>query len=124
MDKQQATQEIREILEGIRDGRLEHNQRWFFCGTARCVAGWKVALDYMKENPDAPKEVDEETLYEYAECSLEDPYDGCLQSPWKYAMERWGLSEEDADELFDEGATIAGQFAVLERLEEENSTQN
>lgn len=31
---------LRQIIVDVRDGKLEHNQRKYHCGTAHCIAGW------------------------------------------------------------------------------------
>ena len=43
---------LERILEGIWSGELEHCQKTYFCGSARCVAGWTVVLSKSQEEID------------------------------------------------------------------------
>lgn len=43
--KQPNTENIRNILERIWSGELEHRQEAYICGTAACLAGWDVKLN-------------------------------------------------------------------------------
>lgn len=123
------TNEIRWILEGCRDGKLKHNQEAFHCGTAHCIAGWKVTLDASKmidgalltadfgEDEGAlPKMVNGWDLTKFrrknARYIWNDDFDD-----WAYAQSKWRLIGEEASGLFDWRRTFEQQFALLEKLE-------
>ena len=38
-------QNIENLLNGVWSGRLEHNQQAYSCDTAKCIAGWDIALN-------------------------------------------------------------------------------
>lgn len=40
------TREMRAIITGIKQGRLEHEQSMYHCGTKHCIAGWAIVLMY------------------------------------------------------------------------------
>lgn len=46
MTQEEIISEIDEIITGIEQGELEHVQDSFHCGTAHCIAGWKVVRDF------------------------------------------------------------------------------
>jgi len=98
-----VTDEIREILEGCRDGRLEHEQRYSHCGTAHCVAGWKQVRDCLRDT--GKEEHDEGELFDYGGMA------------WDYAQQQWGLSDPESAELFRMSAQLPDQFEVLRKLE-------
>lgn len=117
----EITDEIRFILEGCRDGRLEHRQTYEHCGTAHCIAGWKQAMDFAKACKVA--DITQVTWDEYTE--EPEQHTDCFHrwtsdkpaSAWLYAEKAWGLFAGEAEALFDGGATFDEQFALLEDLE-------
>jgi len=100
-----VTDEIRFILEGCRDGKLERTQVVFHCGTAHCVAGWKQVLDFQKINKL------EEPSHQRVDLERLSP------DTWAYAAGEWGLTMAESEELFGSHVTIDDQFDVLIRLE-------
>jgi hypothetical protein len=110
------TNEIREILEGCRDGRLKHDQDVFSCNSARCIAGWKIAFDIAKSRGKGiatAKRLRDRTITDFASARSDDE---CLPE-WYYAKEAWGLVAQEASGLFDTDSTLDQQFALLEKLE-------
>jgi len=123
-----TTKELRYILEGIRDGRLQHKQESYHCGTAHCVAGWKEVLDVCKIETkksffkvpqrairDMSKDIDTlEEKVEDLEGKLGISY---IDTPFGYATKVWGLTKQEAYKLFSAEAKLKNQFKVLEKLE-------
>lgn len=113
--------EIREILEGVKHGRLLHDQRSFHtqtaCGTAHCIAGWKAHNDAAKVIPgldytyQGPEEITSEELDEFMYSKAK------TQSEWRYAEKEWGLTATEASHLFESHVTLDEQFELLEVLE-------
>lgn len=107
------TKEIRDILEGIRDGRLKYTQELYHCGTAHCVAGWKLVLDMCKED----KTLDIESIGRYETNEFLKENTGYGEDTGDYATRHWKLSRAESETLFDEDARLEDQFALLESLE-------
>jgi hypothetical protein len=112
MTNQQITAEIQMILDGCSNGTLPHDQSNFFCGTARCVAGWKVHFDFLAEKGYVGAK--EELMY-FAMVKTRTP-DGPNGGPADYAAEQWNLETSQAVNLFRTDATFEDQYAVLEEL--------
>jgi hypothetical protein len=110
----EVTDDIRGILEGIRSGRYQHDQRVFhsLCGTAHCVAGWKQALDYAAKRKEEGKDVD--IRGPLTECFLRGEMG---VSALTYAKTKWGLTDWEQELLFAGYADFALQFGLLETLE-------
>lgn len=110
----EITGEIRNILEECRDGRRLHNQLHFAsdtsCGTAHCIAGWKVHDD-LKER------------VTYVACGdglLDMIVDDCPPfdfNEWDYAQKEWALTDGESNKLFSSNRTFEEQFELLEKLE-------
>lgn len=110
------TNEIRDILEGCRDGRLKHDQENYHCGTSHCIAGWKATIDYAKA-----KKLDAETLDipEWGDRALDrfmKALVDCTDEGY-YARKQWELTDTEAYQLFDACTTFPEQFALLAKLE-------
>lgn len=134
MDKlgKKALKEIRWILEGIRDGKLKHEQGSIHCGSAHCLCGWKATLDYARAKKKAiasiiPVDVDETTVRGNGSvawaiskfCTTNLAMVGYRGWPeWKYAQDKWGLTTAEADMMFDGGNTLTQMFIQLELLEQ------
>ena len=100
-----ASEEIRSILDRCKSGELEHKQAaFYFCGTARCVAGWKVHFDYCRRRK--VKKPSIEALWTFAK-----------QRPGNYAKRAWGLNQDQSERLFGADATYDEQYAVVAELE-------
>lgn len=115
------TDEIRLILEGCRDGRLDHKQSNYHCGTSHCIAGWKIVMDYIKKTKDDAIVTAD---FSSADFSYNDFYGNVLgeeikadEDEWVYARKQWRLTESEAVILFRAHATFPEQFALLEKLE-------
>lgn len=109
-----ASEEIRSILDRCKSGELAHQQDMYFCGTARCIAGWKVHFDYCKE-----MDVQDPTtmaLIDFAEEHTAD-VDGFKNNAWGYAQKTWGLTYKQAERLFEWHRTFPEQYRVVEELE-------
>jgi hypothetical protein len=114
----EITSEIRTILEECRDGKRLHRQESYAtktsCGTAHCIAGWKVHKDMgyrVKYVPyDSSHAID-------LDMQLEDD---CDFDAWEYAKSAWQLTTAEATTLFDSNSTYEGQFGLLEILERGN----
>ena len=102
-----ASEEIRSILDRCKSGELDHNQADYFCGTSRCIAGWKVAIDFKEQfGGDGSDSELEEFAFRETEVY------GC--APWHYALREWNLTEIQAAGLFSEFASFPEQYAVVE----------
>lgn len=96
---------IEEIIAGVIDGTLEHQQSHYVCGSARCIAGWAIELFGTKQD----KEVlhDEIIRIEVA----------------KIAQQILGLSDSEAYLMFEGDATkylheaMLNSFHLGKRLE-------
>jgi hypothetical protein len=113
------TNEIREILEGCRDGKLKHDQRSIHCGTSHCIAGWKAVLDTAKAKR-KPEIIDCDFDRDW-DCRV-DVTDFCSgagyrDNAWVYAVTAWRLNLEEGYVLFRSSATFSEQFALLEKME-------
>lgn len=107
-----VTNELRYILEGARSGRLNHDQQLFHsgCGTAHCVAGWKIVMDEAANT---------------GKTGLKDSIQGKLERDnptgfypdWWYAMKEWTLSKFESYILFNQDSKFYHQFPMLEMLE-------
>lgn len=102
-----ASEEIRSILDRCKSGELAHDQSLFFCGTARCIAGWKVHLDYVKKSKNPNPESDDLWLF----------LPKNAEYPSTYAARKWKLDHDQAWRLFGSEATFPEQYAVVEELE-------
>jgi hypothetical protein len=110
----EITSEIRTILEECRDGKRLHKQQAYAtktsCGTAHCIAGWKVHDDMGYR----VKYVPYGTFQEDLDMELKDDSEF---DAWEYAKEAWQLTNAEATTLFDMDSTFEEQFALLETLE-------
>jgi hypothetical protein len=113
------TNEIREILEGCRDGKLKHDQTSYHCGTSHCIAGWKAVRDFAKaKNDQSLLECNFEAKDEYLdelESFLEEI--AATNDEWLYAKKQWQLTANESIVFFDYKKTYREQFALLETLE-------
>lgn len=101
-------------MVGIVSGRLEHNQNWWHCGTAACVAGWNTNIYHHKKADRALKKAC--TLQgRSAEQILEGDYDWDANDAVQ-AKRDWQISEAEAGFMFDSGATWAQQIGLIEFL--------
>lgn len=85
---------LEDILTGIWSGRLEHNQQFYFCDSAACLAGW----DYCKRNKQTPLFADENEKVDF----------------WEEARIANGLNEGEATLLFHGCTTRTIHTLVLE----------
>jgi hypothetical protein len=113
MTNQEITAEIQMILDGCSNGTLPHDQSNFFCGTARCVAGWKVHFDFLAEKGYVGSA--EELMY-FAMVKTRTPDGTYDDGPADYATWQWNLELGQSYRLFNEDATFEQQYAVLEEL--------
>lgn len=118
----EVTNEIRFILEGCRDGRLEHNQEEFHCGSAHCISGWKEVMDYSKTATD--NVTADDITHTSGFRDWERQWEKALTAQgvdtpttWDYARHQWGLTYKEAYELFWDKKAFPEQFAMLEKLE-------
>lgn len=117
----EALAEIRNILEGIKERRLLHNQNAFHsvteCGTAHCIAGWKVHLDALQAglNPVYKGPIDDEAYCPEIDSFV--TYHVGRGIDWEYAEVKWELTASEARALFSDSATLKQQFELLEVLE-------
>jgi hypothetical protein len=111
----EITQEIRTILEECRDGKRLHRQAAYAtttsCGTAHCIAGWKVHDDFGDK-------------VSYFPFVFGDPNEFNIEienypefDAWGYAKEAWRLTNTEASTLFLADSTFEEQFSLLEELE-------
>jgi hypothetical protein len=126
----EALAEIREIINNIKSGKYLHNQSSYcnqtFCGTAHCIAGWKIYRDAKSVGLKTWEILDLfdsygelEGLYQQV-VSTVIPF--CLD-PWGYAERAWGLTPKQSEGLF--GAdlsieTIDHNLSELEALATNN----
>lgn len=101
----EITDQIRFILEGIKAGKLEHNQEVVHCGTAHCVAGWHAVFKAKEKG------------IEYD--PVEERFCGNpgFGDAWDLAEADWCLTESEANILFSRDADLITQFALLRYLE-------
>jgi hypothetical protein len=122
-----ALREIREILEGVKSGKLLHSQKAYHtitgCGTAHCIAGWKCHLDATKAGLEIA-DYKADTNYDCESPTLEDfLLSRLVEAPktkdceWSYAEREWRLALNEACILFDAESTLDEQFELLEALE-------
>jgi hypothetical protein len=113
----EITQEIRTILEECRDGKRLHRQAAYAtetsCGTAHCIAGWKVHDDFGNNVEYVPWSSFDNAMD--IRPKKEESFDA-----WEYARDAWKLTESESDTLFDMDATFEEQFSLLEKLEAGN----
>ena len=114
----EITQEIRTILEECRDGKRLHSQDAYAtvtdCGTAHCIAGWKVYDDFGDKVIYFPFVFGDPNEFGI---EIED-YPGF--DAWAYAEKAWGLTDTEATTLFLADSTFEEQFSLLEELEAGN----
>lgn len=96
------------VWNRIASGELEHNQNFYFCGTARCVSGWMC--HYML--PAIRSSRDSGTWHAKIGAGSNVP---AHYSPWLYCSHHLGVSEEDLDEIFQPNATLAEQYEWMLR---------
>lgn len=96
------TANLEGILTRIWSGELEHNQGEYFCGTACCVAGWDVALNFPEDYADYIKGVG-------------SAYD-LIDDPFEWSMLNNNLNNSEAVLIFDGKATQYLQQKTLEAL--------
>jgi hypothetical protein len=110
----EITSEIRTILEECRDGKRLHRQQVYAtqtsCGTAHCIAGWKVWDDLGYKVRYTPYDIG------CTDLDMELTDDSAFDA-WNYARDSWNLTEIESSALFDSDATFEQQFALLEMLE-------
>lgn len=121
--KAKAIAQMREILVGIVLGRLKHKQSVWHCGTAACVAGWNTNLNHKRLAEKTWKAVQKQAEQSYVtlESGLEnwtwDLSDGPEdQDDGTLAQKDWGLSDEEAEFMFEGGASLAQQIGLIEFL--------
>lgn len=90
---------LREIIKGVKEGRLDHNQNYYHCGSAHCIAGWYTYLEKEKNGWYYVQFTHDE------EYSLRDKY-GNRVVDGDYVQEECGLTPREADELFFSQLTI------------------
>ena len=118
-----ALEEIRDILKGVKSGRLLHNQQNYHtqteCGTAHCIAGWKAHNDAIKARLDFTYRTHALHVDSLVSDELEHfMYDkATTTTEWHYASSQWDLKFLESVILFDDNATLDQQFELLEVLE-------
>lgn len=118
MATKENLQEIRSIVEDIKSGKRLHNQSEFHsdCGTAHCIAGWKV-VDDMKTEGIVPEYSAFGELVSIANPLYEYIIEGIHMDDWEYAKIQWGLTTSEAMELFSPGLTINQISEALHDME-------
>lgn len=96
---------LQNIFDRIDSGELHHNQSKYFCGTACCIAGWDVALNF----PD--------TYQEFIEGdSVEKLFNAITVSPGEWSQSNNNLTNPEACILFDSDVTREVQDAAMRAL--------
>lgn len=128
---EKALKEMRFIMDGIKEGRLQHDQGSWHCGSAHCFAGWceviaATANESKKGFFSAPlsklARVGRGTYMKWIDrlvrkfnpsmyVSMIDGTDG------KYAKERWGLNPTEANLLFKGDNTKADLERIVSKFE-------
>jgi hypothetical protein len=115
--RRKAINQMSEILAGIVQGRLKHDQSVWHCGTAHCVAGWNTALNHkrlyrkqVKMQLEAEGLENEHELGAWDASTPDGLSDGCL------AKEDWDLSSREANYMFDGDASLDEQIGLIEFL--------
>ena len=143
----QALHEIKTVIRGIKDGRLAHQQTAVHCGSAHCVAGWKAVLDYGNQTGDfemavvvplekiiydavkkdfVPLDPDipvEEIVYKrgtkFYKWLAKQPGQSLINADeMSYAQMKWGLTDDEAHELFNGGTTLEHMESMIEKWEQ------
>lgn len=135
--------EMHRILEIIKDeskqpeGTTWNQGYWFrqqevyqgneksVCGTAMCFAGWKVFLDgYTKLAQDPLADTD--FVRTFSDYRMVNPNTGKYVTYWgtrEYARDRLGLSDEQADLLFDEDNDLEDLENIVLSIESESKVE-
>jgi hypothetical protein len=118
MPTQANVDEIAEYLRSFKDGSRKHNQtEWHSnCGTAHCLAGWKVVDDYHQNNgqiDDWKEEFytigDEEFSFSMSSKLSNSP----PSNPDRYCRKVWGLTFDESESLFESYLTLEDMMANL-----------
>ena len=104
--KPAKTDNLKSILNRIKNGELEHYQGQFFRGTACCLAGWDVALN--SGTLIDPKKREQAYLH---------PPNEAYKYPWQWSKAANNLTKAEASMLFMCESTLELQLLVLEALE-------
>lgn len=121
-----SLKEIRDILDGVKSGRLPHDQTDYHtitdCGTAHCIAGWKAHNDAVKAGYVPVYELRKISLFNESLTISKVLTDFLVESihntdPWIYAKIEWELTVDESFYLFDSESTLDAQFELLEVLE-------
>ena len=119
--------EVYEIIQGIKSGKLNHEQSSFHCGTAHCLAGWMevkelerrnlpivfhlTSGDWIEPNENNPEKVNYRS-YSPVTRNLDKYSDRLKHSreqmelTWLWARCRLGLTHDESELLFDQWLTI------------------
>lgn len=97
MPTQDSVVEIAGYIQSFEEGTRAHDQSRYHaeCGTAHCLAGWKEYDDAIAQGI----EVTWRGLqHDYSDDLVK--MHPCEATPGRYAAVQWGLSTDEADELF------------------------
>jgi len=103
--------ELREIIDGVYSGKLEYNQDSFFSGTACCIAGWAVVLDFgISDSIRSKYNLEEREVDEIEGIDAIN----AIYSPWDYAQYKFDLTYIESNLIFKAFATKELHYAMLD----------
>jgi hypothetical protein len=129
MATKEALNEVQEIIDKIKGGEYLHDQSQYHsvgeCGTAHCIAGWKVMRDAESIGLSLPlppsfETADDKALIAFDQAMMKLTEDFGISSTltWEYAQERWGLTHQEARSLFLGCLTLTQIQSALDKLKE------
>lgn len=119
-----ALAEIKLIVRNIGNGTYKHDQsaiheeeydsRGNFCGSAHCVAGWKLVRDLAKKTHTAIKKIanmagEDINRLEYERLGTDNPL--------SYAGRAWGLTDSESGDLFSMGTSLEDMQDMIDHWE-------
>ena len=121
MNKKEGRQLLREVVEGILDGSLDHNQEYYHCGTAHCVAGWFEVKYGEKMGWCYHPEVERFHEISCLELGKTEAFLPMFQSEYhsKVISDLTGIKEVPLEMLFSSNNTKEGIRLIWEEIENE-----
>lgn len=107
---------LNRIWNGIKSGELNHNQQFFHCGTAHCIAGWEIVF-LLEENNISIKIIDKGLITDFTLFTLMKAMNLDIDpNEYTVAQVSLGLNDNEARMLFAGGMRFEVQNALVEYL--------